>query len=312
MDTAQPAGPIVTERAKAAVTELPPPPPGSGGWPWARRLEPGIQPADPRDRWPRISIVTPSFNQGRFLEQALRSVLLQEYPNLEYIVMDGGSSDNSLDILERYGSHLAYWQSRADAGQADAIGSGFARATGEIHGYLNSDDILLPGALRHVARMFLRRPATGVVYGNRLVIDNEGKVIGRHIWPYYLSRYHWARGQPLAQECCFWREAVYRRVGGIDRKKVFIMDYDLFYRMWMVTRYRKTRAYLGAFRVHSESKTATQEGVRQREMAAAMAQYALREPGYFRTRLMNRSDRMQVLFDHVAERVFGDKIAGIE
>ncbi len=282
------------------------------GWPWEPPGESGSRSADAPIEWPKITVVTPSFNQGRYLEATLRSVLLQDYPNLEYIVMDGGSDDNSVEVLERYGSHLAHWQSGPDSGQADAIASGFARATGEICGYLNSDDILLPGALRHLARTFLRRPRVGVVYGNRLVIDENGAVIGRHVWPRFLSRYHWAKGQPLAQECCFWRNEVYRRVGGIDRSKFFIMDYDLFYRMWKATRFRKTRAYLGALRVHGESKSALYVDVWRRELAAAKAHYGLREPGYFRVRVMNRLDRIQAVFDALAERACGSKLPRID
>jgi glycosyltransferase involved in cell wall biosynthesis len=295
-----------------AAPDLPAGPPGCKGWPWEPPGETGAQDADVRTAWPRITVVTPSFNQGAYLEAALRSVLLQSYPNLEYIVMDGGSDDHSVEILQRYGPQLAHWQSMADSGQADAIASGFARATGEIYGYLNSDDLLLPGALRHVARMFIRWSSVGVVYGNRLVVDEHGAVIGRHVWPYFLSRYHWATGQPLAQECCFWRSDVYWGVGGIDRSKFFIMDYDLFYRMWRAARFRKTRAYLGALRVHGESKNALHGDVWQRELAAAKAHYALREPGYFRARVINRLDRMQLLFDALAERACGSRLPGIE
>jgi glycosyltransferase involved in cell wall biosynthesis len=289
-----------------------PAPAGKAGWPWE-----GGGDSDPRDanddfQWPRITIVTPSFNQGKYLEQTLRSVLLQGYPNLEYVVLDGGSSDNSVEILERYAPHLAYWHSERDAGQADAVASGFERATGEIHGYLNSDDMLLPGALRHVARMFRRFPKTGVVYGNRLVIDEEGAVIGRHIWPYFLTRHHWARGQPVAQESTFWRESVYRSVGGIDRTKFFVLDYDLFYRMWTAARFRKTREYLGCIRVHDETKTSRRDDVRLQEMAIAKSRYALGEPGYLRVRIMNRLDRVQTLFDTAAEAMRGHSLPDID
>jgi len=295
----------------AHSSELPPPPAGRVGWPWVSLSEAGSIGGGERIQWPKISIVTPSFNQGRFLEQTLRSVLLQGYPNLEYVVLDGGSSDNSIEILERYAPHLAYWRSQPDAGQADAVASGFERATGEIFGYLNSDDILLPGALKHVARMFNLSKA-GVVYGNRLVIDEDGAVIGRHIWPYFLSRYHWARGQPMAQECTFWRKDVYRGVGGIDRSKFFILDYDLFYRMWMATPFRKTRAYLGAIRVHDETKSTRHDDVRHQEMAIAKAHYELREPGFLRVRIMNRLDRIQSLFDTSMEAMRGSAPPGID
>lgn len=285
--------------------DLPPPPPGRSGWPWAPCAD--AVPAAPggAGTWPRITIVTPSYNQGRFLEPALRSVLLQRYPNLELVVMDGGSVDGSVAILERYARHLAHWQSAGDGGQADAIASGFERATGAIWGWLNSDDILLPGALFHVARELVRRPKVDVLYGNRLVIDEDGAVVGRHVWPWLLSRHHWARGQPLAQECCFWRAGVYRRVGGIDRTRFFVMDYDLFFRMWEVGRFRKTPAYLGALRVHAESKNARHADVWRRELAEAKARYGLREAGYLGARLANRLDRAQALVEALALRARG-------
>jgi len=292
--------------------DLLPAPAGKAGWPWERRGESDARAAGNEIQWPKITIVTPSFNQGRYLEQTLRSVLLQGYPNLEYVVLDGGSSDNSVEILERYAPHLAYWHSEPDAGQADAVASGFERATGEILGYVNSDDMLLPGALRHVARMFLRSPKTGVVYGNRLVIDEGGAVIGRHIWPYFVTRYHWARGQPVAQESTFWRKDVYRRVGGIDRTKFFVLDYDLFYRMWTATRFRKTREYLGCIRVHDETKTSRHDDVRLQEMAMAKSRYALREPGYLRVRIMNRVDHIQTLLDTALEAVRGHALPDID
>ncbi len=312
-----PVPPASKVRSQPEITaprpaELPLAPTGSKGWPWEVPAKSEMSRANGSTNWPRITIVTPSMNQGRYLEQALRSVLLQDYPNLEYIVMDGGSTDQSVGILEKYGSQLAYWRSEPDSGQADAIGSGFARATGQIYAYLNSDDVLLPGTLRHVARMFLHFSNTGVVYGNRLVIDEHGAVIGRHIWPYFLSRYHWAGGQPLAQECCFWRSDVYWRVGAIDRSKFFVMDYDLFYRMWMATRFRKTRAFLGSLRVHGESKNSMHADVWRQELAAAKLHYGLPEPGYLRIRATNRLDRIQVLFDTIAERAVGSKIRGID
>ena len=303
---------LPSEAVVPNLSKIPPAPFGRKGWPWECAPERNSRDVDLLVHWPKITVVTPSFNQGRFLEQTLRSVLLQQYPNLEYIVMDGGSSDNSIAIIDKYRSLLSYSQSKPDGGQAKALGLGFERATGELYGYLNSDDILFPGALRHIARTFLRFPNAGVVYGNRMVIDEAGKVTGRHIWPYLLSRYHWANGQPLAQECCYWRKEVYLKVGGIDRSKFFIMDYDLLYRMWTVSKFCKTRAYLGAIRLHGETKNARYRDVWQRELAKAKLDFGLREPGYFRIRIMNRMDRMQFLFDEMADRVCGSKLPSIE
>jgi glycosyltransferase involved in cell wall biosynthesis len=242
---------------------------------------------------PRITVVMPSFNQGMFLEAAICSVLDQKYAKLEYFVLDGGSTDGSVAIIERYAEHLTYWHSRSDAGQADALRTGFSMATGDIFCWLNSDDIFLPGALETVGGFFARHRKVDVLYGNRVVIDRDGNVIGRHIWPWILTRAHWATGQPLAQECTFWRRAIYDAAGGIDPSKFFIMDYDLFFRMWRIGRFRKTPRFLGGFRVHEEAKNARYVDVWKRELAEAKSKYGLRDPGYVAARLVNRADRVQ-------------------
>ncbi|MES3001685.1 MAG: glycosyltransferase family 2 protein [Pseudomonadota bacterium] len=247
--------------------------------------------------WPKITVVTPSYNQGRFLEATLRSVLEQDYPNLEYIVVDGGSTDESVDIIRRYEDRLNYWHSRKDNGQADAIASGFEMATGEILCWLNSDDVFLPGTLRHVAGLFLRHPDSRFVYGNRRVIDESGVVTDSHHWPYFIHRYHWALGQYLAQECTFWKADLYRQVGGIDRSRFFIMDYDLFFRMWRVTRFRKTSRFLGSIRVHGETKNSLHQPVRERELEEALARYGIRKPGPLLLRAINRFDHWQTKFE---------------
>lgn len=285
--------------------EIPLADPPRNGWPWeaggANQLDTAFE---KKKIWPKITVVTPSFNQGEFIEATLRSVLLQDYPELEYIVLDGGSSDNSVEIIRKYRRYLSYWRSTTDHGQADALATGFDIAAGEIFCWLNSDDIFLPGTLRRIARLFLRHPKTDFVYGNRLVIDNKGMVVGREVWPYLISKYHWFRGQPLAQECCFWKSDLYRKVGGIDRSKFFTMDYDLFYRMWRIGKFRKTMAYLGCIRVHDESKNAKHSQTWHQELADSKVKFGLKEPGYLRIRMMNRIDLVQLIFDELMHKVF--------
>jgi glycosyltransferase involved in cell wall biosynthesis len=288
--------------------QIPSPPLGMTGWPWETRDENQAWARSQDKALPIITVVTPSYNQGQFLEATLRSVLLQNYPNLEYLVFDGGSSDNSVGIIKKYEAYLDYWHSENDGGQADAIATGFDHATGCIYCWLNSDDIFLPDALWFVADFFNRNPKIDVVYSNRLVISEEGIVIGRHVWPFFFSKYHWALGQPLAQECCFWRAELYQKVGGIDRSKFFIMDYDLFYRMWRVGKFRKTMACLGCFRVHDESKNSKHQQIWQRELSQAKADYQLIEPGYFTLRLIKRLDYLQNLLEIVMEGLRVSKI----
>jgi glycosyltransferase involved in cell wall biosynthesis len=267
------------------------------GWPWKSGFAEAVISSAKRGILPTITVVTPSFNQGRFLEAAILSVLRQNYPSIEYIVLDGGSTDGSIDIIKKYENGISYWRSRKDKGQADALATGFDMATGSIYCWLNSDDILLPNALMYVAAAFLKHDGVNFVYGNRLVIDETGGITGQHRWPYYLTKYHWHDGQPLAQECCFWRNTLYEKVGGIDRGKFFIMDYDLFYRMWQVGKFRKSRRFLGCFRRHAESKNAIHQSVRQEEIDAARREFGLVPPGYVTARILNRFDRFQLFLD---------------
>jgi glycosyltransferase involved in cell wall biosynthesis len=274
------------------------------GWPWQSDNRQKHTPHKEID-WPKITVITPSYNQGKFLEATLRSVILQDYPNLEYLVLDGGSSDNSVEIIKKYEASITHWHSLKDQGQADALATGFEMATGEILCWLNSDDIFLPGALKHVALVFLSHPKTRFLYGNRKVIDESGVVIDHHIWPFFLTKYHWARGQYLAQECTFWRRDLYIQVGGIDRSKFFIMDYDLFYRMWCAAKFRKTTAYLGCIRLHGDSKNSKHQQVRENEFSDALVNYGLQVPGYLMVRGMNRLDAMQVKIDKALQKIKG-------
>ena len=156
-----------------SFVDLPPPSSDKIGWPWN---EDSIDISISTLSWescPRISIITPSYNQAQFLEETIRSVLLQGYPDLEYIVMDGGSSDNSAEVIQKYEPWLAYWESEQDRGQCHAINKGWNRITGEITGWLNSDDIYRPGALRYVMEAFRHNPDAVVVVGACALTDIE-------------------------------------------------------------------------------------------------------------------------------------------
>jgi GT2 family glycosyltransferase len=208
---------------------------------------------------PRVSLVTPSYNQGEFLERTLRSVLDQGYPNLEYVVQDGGSEDATPEILRRYEHELTRWESAKDEGQADGLNRGFAGTDGEIMAYLNSDDVLLPGALAYVTRYLARHPEVDAVYGQRVLIDDQDRQVG--IWvmpPHDDEMLRWSDSIP--QETLFWRRSAWERAGGrMDQSFRFAVDWDLLLRMVdSGARIVRLPRFLGGFRVHDAQKTQAQ------------------------------------------------------
>jgi hypothetical protein len=215
---------------------------------------------------PTISLVTPSFGQGRFLERTLHSVLGQKYPSLEYFVQDGGSEDETLEILSSYEAQLAGWTSEPDEGQADAINKGFAQTTGDLMGWLNSDDILLPGALSYVARYFVEHPDVDVVYGNRVMIDEDDGEIGLWILPKHDDEVL-TLVDFVPQETLFWRRDVWRAAGGsLDPNFGYALDWDLLLRFQAAgATIVHVPRFLGAFRVHDAQKTTADEPLGQAE-----------------------------------------------
>ena len=212
--------------------------------------------AAPPPNPPMISIVTPSFNQGHVLEATIRSVLDQRYPALEYVVQDGGSTDESVAILQRYATRLFAWESAPDGGQAPAINRGLRRTSGEIMAYLNSDDILLPGALAYVADYFRHHPEVDVVYGHRVLIDGSGDEIGRWVLPPHDDRAI-AFADFIPQETMFWRRRAWEAAGGcIDESFRFAMDWDLILRFRAAgLTFRRLPRFLGGFRVWQDQKS---------------------------------------------------------
>jgi len=204
---------------------------------------------------PKVSIVTPSFNQALFLEQTLRSVLEQDYPNLEYIVIDGGSRDGSLEIIHKYADRLAYWQSQPDQGQTDAINQGFTRASGEILAWLNSDDLLLPGAVNAAARALQAHPEAAMVYGDALLINAEGKTIGK--FPAAQTDYRKLRRGyvHIPQQASFFRADLWQQVAPLDVSFYFAMDYDLWVRLAALAPLVYVPELWAAFRLHGAGKS---------------------------------------------------------
>jgi glycosyltransferase involved in cell wall biosynthesis len=208
-------------------------------------------------RRPLISVVTPSFNQGGFIERTLRSVLCQDYPRVEYIVVDGLSSDATHAVLERLGTAVDVLIRERDGGLADALNKGFVRSNGEILAYLNADDSYAdPGVLTRVADYFETHPDAEVLFGRRVVVDEGGYFISR--WPFVpFDGPTLRRVDFIPQECCFWRRSIWERVGGsFDRKLRFAVDYDLWLRFLACgTRFLAVNDPFGLFRQHRAQKS---------------------------------------------------------
>jgi glycosyltransferase involved in cell wall biosynthesis/GT2 family glycosyltransferase len=206
---------------------------------------------------PSISIVTPSFNGGQTLGATIESVIDQNYPQLEYAVVDGGSADDTRHILARYQPKLSYCISEPDDGQAHAIVKGFAALNGDIMAYLNSDDMLMPGALSFVGNYFARHRNVDVIYGHRVIVDEAGQEVGRWILPRHDGRAV-RFFDYVPQETLFWRRSLYEKVGGINPAFHFAMDWDLLLRFIADgARIRRVPYFLACFRVHAAQKTHT-------------------------------------------------------
>jgi glycosyltransferase involved in cell wall biosynthesis len=232
----------------------------------------------PQASHPSISIVTPTMNSEKFLPHTISSILDQEYPALQYIVQDGGSTDATLKTVDEYGSRIAHVNSGRDSGMSQAINRGFRHATGEIMAYLNSDDLLLPGSLHFAAYYFATHPEVDVLYGHRVIINSQGEEIGRWVLPPHdADVLSWADYVP--QETMFWRRRIWENVGGeVDETFRFALDWDLLLRFRDAgARFVRVPRFLGAFRVHDEQKTSRElKDLGAREMNRLRERYANR------------------------------------
>lgn len=239
--------------------------------------------------WPLVSIVTPSYNQAQFLEDTIRSVLAQDYPHLEYILVDGGSSDGSVEIIQRYADRLAWWVSEPDQGQTDAINKGFARANGQILAWLNSDDTYEPGAVRAAVEFLLAHPEVGMVYGDANYIDETGRVIGR--FPAAQTDYsRLLRGYVhIPQQAAFFRADLWRQVGPLDPSFYFAMDYDLWVRLARLAPIRYLPGQVWAnFRLQQNAKSLTQDDRCWPEMLRVYARERGHRPGLIHAKYVVR------------------------
>jgi glycosyltransferase involved in cell wall biosynthesis len=233
------------------------PPSGKAGWPWSEESTGFPNRTVDGQEWPRITVVTPSFNQGQFIEETIRSVLLQRYPNLEYIVMDGGSTDNTLTIIQRYRPWLSDVVSEPDKGQSDAINKGWRRSTGKILAWLNSDDVYEPNALFRVAASWLANPSAGLWHGLCQEFDEGGvkRTIGEPYDVKIAMSVGYDEGGRVAQPAAFLARVAIDRVGMLDDRLRQSMDKDVFQRVAAFYDAVFIPEVLARFRVHCEQLT---------------------------------------------------------
>jgi glycosyltransferase involved in cell wall biosynthesis len=209
---------------------------------------------------PRISVVMPSYNQAQYIERSILSVLNQNYPNLDFIVIDGGSTDGTVEVIQKYSKHLSYWISEPDNGQSDALNKGFARATGSIFGWLNSDDLYTPGAFESVAAALTESPDKRVVHGDYLFIDTGDRTIGyQYGFDFDLNQFKY-EGFHIWAQAMFWRREVHNRFGGFDLRLHENMDSQMIIEFGInegEAAFLRVPVALGCFRRHPNQKTQT-------------------------------------------------------
>lgn len=262
------------------MNDFPPSNPQRSGWPWAGEIARPVSMTGVGPQWPRLTVVTPSYNQGGFIEETIRSVLLQGYPNLEYIIIDGGSQDGSVEIIRKYESWLAYWVSEPDRGASHAINKGLARATGEIVAWLNSDDTYLLGTVQKAMAVLGNDSSVPLLYGSARFVDAAGNYLypyqGRPLRPGVDKMKYWL-GWDIPQPTLFFRRQLLEQFGFLDESYQFCFDYEWLIRVSQSVPFTCLDEVLATYRVHSASKTGDWEANKHRffaEAARANRKYA--------------------------------------
>ena len=261
---------------------------------------------------PRITVVTPSYNQAKFLERTILSVLGQNYPNLEYMVIDGGSTDGSQEIIRQYSSRLAYWVSEKDRGQSHAINKGCQRATGDWIGWQNSDDVYYPGAFDSLAAAATRHGNADLIVGNVDLIDAQDRVLRNlcYVTPTFGSVL--AEGMVLTNQAAFWRRDVHARLGGLNESLSCAFDYDWFLRVLEAGRGAHVDAKWGGYRYHEATKSSLMDERCRAEREKVLAGRALPawKVNLYRMRrlcLLARQGHFAYIARGLSERVSGTK-----
>jgi glycosyltransferase involved in cell wall biosynthesis len=288
------------------LSDLPPPPLGKTGWPWTVETPP-LPPAHADGSlWPRISIVTPSYNQGQFIEETVRSILLQAYPDLEYVIIDGGSTDQSVEIIRKYEPWLAYWVSEKDRGAPNAINKGLRRSTGSIFAWLNSDDIYREGVLQSIATEFNARPGVEVISGIVRMVSKTGHAhyIGpsalRTLEDFCRISTNWAQSKGIVQPEAFFQANLYRAAGPIREDLEFC--YDAMF--WISAadigaQFASVASHWADFRHHPRQKTADLS-LAFRELAHSVFSYCSAKPDMDRGQFVTVCSEVVQLLDRIA------------
>lgn len=205
---------------------------------------------------PLVSIITPSYNQVRYLEDTIQSVIQQDYQNLEYIIVDGGSTDGSPEVIERYQEKLAWWVSESDQGQADAINKGFRKASGEIIAWLNSDDLYLPGVISAAVELFQKNPDAGVIYGDAVSADANGRLLNELRFRNWGTR-DFLQFNIICQPAVFMKRSIVEKVGFLDPSYHFFLDHQLWIRLSRETKFIHHPEIWAVSRYHQDAKNVT-------------------------------------------------------
>lgn len=249
------------------LKELPANPQNKKGWPWSEEspVMPALMPNG--KPWPKISIVTPSFNQGQFIEETIRSVLLQNYPNLEYLIIDGGSSDDSVEIIKKYEPWLTYWVSEKDEGQSHAINKGMQLATGEIAGWLNSDDIFLVDGLANLIECITQNNDAIAWVGACAYTDMKRNTlfIRQPIVGDKADFLDWDNPVCIGQPACFFNRSVFLKIGGLNQSLHYVLDVELWSRLAEFGGFSTTDKIIGIARMYEGIKTYQDPRIREIE-----------------------------------------------
>lgn len=256
------------------IQDLPAPPAGKVGWPWTEETPRVADHMPDGSDWPKISVVTPNYNYERYLETTIRSVLLQGYPNIEFIIQDDGSSDGSVELIKRYERHLAYWASDPNSGQPSVINRGLHRATGDILAYINSDDYYLPGAFEAVAKAFCAQPEADFIHGICRYVDDSQTKIGEQFGN--ITRFEqvvdlwnvWWNKRQFVQPETFWRRRIWEKTGDFRTDLYIVFDYEYWCRMLLAgATIRPLNFEVASFRFQPSQKTRDANRTSSEELA---------------------------------------------